>query len=217
MQRKFILKEPIEKGWSCDKKFCVTDGAGIECIFFNIFPASRPSSYCIEWSRRGTALSASSPSIHDDKIYTPSLHLPSSIGLHSANLICRAWGTASACEKMLLYGGKMQRKFILKEPIEKGWSCDKKFCVTDSGGIKYLLRITPEEKSTSRADMFRMQKAVEALGIPMCRPIEYGRCREGVYILSSWIDGEDADISQAEAVPQALQIKFAPTRFQTPA
>ncbi len=92
----------------------------------------------------------------------------------------------------------MQRKFILKEPIEKGWSCDKKFCVTDSGGIKYLLRITPEEKSASRAEMFRMQKAVEALGIPMCRPIEYGRCREGVYILSSWIDGEDAD----KAVPR---------------
>lgn len=92
----------------------------------------------------------------------------------------------------------MERKFILREPVEKGWSCDKKYCVTDENGDKYLLRITPEEKSASRPELFRMQKEVEALGVPMCRPIEYGRCGEGVYILSSWIEGEDAD----KAVPR---------------
>lgn len=87
----------------------------------------------------------------------------------------------------------MQRRFVSKEPIEKGWSRDKKYCVTDESGTKYLLRITTKEKSASRPDLFRMQKTVEALGVPMCRPIEFGSCDEGVYILSSWIDGEDAD------------------------
>lgn len=90
-----------------------------------------------------------------------------------------------------------QLKFISKEPIDRGWSCDKKYCVTAEDGTKYLLRITPEEKSVSRADMFRMQKEVAALGVPMCKPVEFGKCGEGVYILSSWIDGEDAD----KAVP----------------
>lgn len=85
-----------------------------------------------------------------------------------------------------------QFKFISKEPIDKGWSCDKKYCVTTADGTKYLLRITPEAKSASRWDMFRMQQEVAALGVPMCKSVEIGRCDEGVYILQSWINGKDA-------------------------
>lgn len=84
-------------------------------------------------------------------------------------------------------------KFVAKEPINKGWSCDKKYCITTAEGEKYLLRITPREKSASRADMFRMQQEVAALGIPMCKPIEFGDCEEGIYSIQSWIDGEDAE------------------------
>ena len=58
---------------------------------------------------------------------------------------------------------------------------------------KYLLRITPFDKSASRDEMFRMQQQVAALGIPMCRPVEIGTCEEGVYILQTWIDGDDAE------------------------
>jgi aminoglycoside phosphotransferase (APT) family kinase protein len=29
------------------------------------------------------------------------------------------------------------------EPINKGWSEDKKYCVTKTNGTKYLLRVTP--------------------------------------------------------------------------
>lgn len=83
-------------------------------------------------------------------------------------------------------------EFINKEPIDKGWSCDRKYCITTADGTKYLLRITPKEKSASRADMFRMQKAVAALEVPMCKPVELGLCDEGVYIVQTWIDGSDA-------------------------
>ena len=83
--------------------------------------------------------------------------------------------------------------FISKEPINKGWSCDKKYCVTASDGTKYLLRITPFEKSANREDMYRMQKEVASLGVPMCKPVELGKCEEGVYTLQTWIDGEDAE------------------------
>ena len=64
--------------------------------------------------------------------------------------------------------------FIKKEPISKGWSCDQKFCVTAQDNTKYLLRITPFEKSAERSDMFRMQQKVASLDIPMCRPVEMG-------------------------------------------
>ena len=85
-----------------------------------------------------------------------------------------------------------QLRFISKELINKGWSGDKKFCVTTVQGNKYLLRITPERKSSKHLDMFRMQKQVAALGIPMCRPVEFGKCDEGVYTVQTWVDGKDA-------------------------
>lgn len=85
------------------------------------------------------------------------------------------------------------RTFVKKEPIHKGWSCDSKYCVIDECGERYLLRITPFEKSASRENMFRMQQAVAALNVPMCRPVEMGSCDEGVYILQTWIDGQDAE------------------------
>ncbi|MCI9449698.1 MAG: phosphotransferase [Clostridiales bacterium] len=83
--------------------------------------------------------------------------------------------------------------FISKEQIRKGWSCDTKYCAVAADGTKYLLRVTPESKSASRADMFRMQHKAASLGIPMCRPIELGKCDDGVYTIMTWIDGVDAE------------------------
>ena len=84
-------------------------------------------------------------------------------------------------------------EIVSKTPVDKGWSCDQKYCVTAADGTKYLLRVTPPEKAASRPDCFRMQKAVAALGVPMCLPVECGECPEGFYILQSWIDGFDAE------------------------
>lgn len=85
------------------------------------------------------------------------------------------------------------QRFITKESITQGWSCDKKFSVTTADGVPYLLRITPNEKSTHRREMFKMQLQATALGVPMCQPVEFGRCDEGVYTLQTWIDGHDAE------------------------
>lgn len=41
--------------------------------------------------------------------------------------------------------------------------------------------------------MFRMQQKVEALGVSMCKPIEFGRCDEGVYTVQTWVNGKDAE------------------------
>jgi len=83
--------------------------------------------------------------------------------------------------------------FVTKFPIKKGWSGDSKFHVTTEDGEKYLLRVTPREKSEKRYDMFRLQERVAFLGVPMCRPVEIGECEEGVYVVQSWIDGVDAE------------------------
>lgn len=80
-----------------------------------------------------------------------------------------------------------------REPVDKGWSGDKKYCVTTENGDKYLLRITtPEKAGHFRLCYLRMEE-VATLGVPMCLPIEFGECSEGTYAICSWIDGEDAE------------------------
>lgn len=98
-------------------------------------------------------------------------------------------------------------EFIAKVPIDKGWSCDKKYRVTAADGTSYLLRVTQGEKAASRAEGFRMQRQVAALGVPMCLPVEYGACDGGVYILQSWIEGRDAE-EAVPALPKAEQYSY---------
>ena len=83
--------------------------------------------------------------------------------------------------------------FVTKEPINKGWSKDKKNCVTDENGTRYLLRVSDKAEHDKKQSEFNMMKQVSALGVPMCQPIEFGVCDEGVYSIQSWIDGEDAE------------------------
>lgn len=83
-------------------------------------------------------------------------------------------------------------EYILKEPITKGWSGDKKYCVTTADGTKYLLRVSPAEQYDRKKSEFKMMQRVAALGVPMCQPVKFGTCDEGVYSLQSWIDGTDA-------------------------
>jgi len=83
--------------------------------------------------------------------------------------------------------------FITKTEIKKGWSGDKKYCVTDADGKKYLFRVSPIEQYDRKKAEFEMMKQVAVLGVPMCVPFEFGTCDEGVYSLQSWIDGTDAE------------------------
>lgn len=81
--------------------------------------------------------------------------------------------------------------FATVEKIEKGWSHEQKYKVTDKNGQYFLLRITPIEQYEQKKVEFENMQRVSELGIPMCQPIEFGTCDEGVYSLQSWIDGRD--------------------------
>lgn len=85
------------------------------------------------------------------------------------------------------------RHFIEKELIEKGWSGDLKYCVVDEEGHRYLLRVSSAERRDRVKRTFERMQKVGELGIPMCESIEWGECDEGVYVLQTWIDGEDAE------------------------
>lgn len=94
------------------------------------------------------------------------------------------------------------------DPIDKGWSSDKKYRITAANGTKYLLRVTPEDKPKSgsgpsfggqgmqnakQVNLFHIQQKVTALGVPMSRPIACGRCKDGFYSIQTWIEGSDAE------------------------
>lgn len=80
-----------------------------------------------------------------------------------------------------------------RELIDKGWSGDKKYCAVSENGERYLLRITKPEKEAHFHLGYRYMEETAKLGIPMCLPVESGRCPEGIYAIHSWVDGEDAE------------------------
>ena len=104
---------------------------------------------------------------------------------------------------MIEKDGSMKR-FVSRRVIRKGWSTDRKLCVTDGDGIKYLMRLSAEDTHAAKEREFRMMQRVAALGIPMCKPLEFGVCEEGVYSLQEWIEGEDLEAVIA-AMPEDRQ------------
>ncbi len=94
-----------------------------------------------------------------------------------------------------------------RTPVEKGWSGDRKFCITVPDGHTYLLRVSPMERFHKKKQEFLNMQEVAALGIPMCLPIEFGTCEEGVYSIQSWISGVDAE-SLVETLPSDKQYSY---------
>lgn len=88
---------------------------------------------------------------------------------------------------------KLFDKIVSKTVLEKGWSTDKKYCAKDQDGGKYLLRISPIEQYGRKKSEFDLMNQVAELGVPMCVPLEFGTCDEGVYSIQSWINGVDAE------------------------
>lgn len=86
-----------------------------------------------------------------------------------------------------------QENWILKEPIEKGWTVDRKYYVTAADGQRYLLRVAPEARRERCIRMFQMQQKVAELDISMCKPLALWDSAEGVNVLQTWVDGEDAE------------------------
>jgi len=85
------------------------------------------------------------------------------------------------------------REFASRTPIEKGWSEDKKYCVTDAAGARYLLRVSPAARYETRKALYAILQEVSATGIPMSHPLDIWMSGEGVCMLYSWIDGEDLE------------------------
>ena len=89
------------------------------------------------------------------------------------------------------------------EPVAKGWSSDRKYRICLDSGETLLLRLSDVSRLESKRKEFEIIRKYAALGFPMSRPIEFGVRDDQVYMLLSWVDGEDLEtvlprLSEAE-------------------
>ena len=98
-------------------------------------------------------------------------------------------------------------EILSKELVNKGWSSDVKYCITNDKGEKYLMRISSIDQYDKKLNEFKYMQLVSNLGVKMCNPIEFGTCDEGVYSIQSWIDGNDAE-SEANNFSDSEQYSY---------
>ena len=91
---------------------------------------------------------------------------------------------------------------VNKSPIVKGWSGDQKYCAVTADGTKYLLRVSSIDRLERKRREYEKMREVSQLDIPMCLPVEFGICDEGVYSIQSWIDGVDAEDAMMAMRPE---------------
>lgn len=80
------------------------------------------------------------------------------------------------------------------EPVNKGWSTDRKFYIETKDDRKLLLRVAEISEYDRRKAEYDMLQQVADLNIPMSQPVDFGICDGGksVYTLLTWCEGEDA-------------------------
>jgi len=84
-------------------------------------------------------------------------------------------------------------KWKIIEPINKGWSDDKKYHIVTDEGIQLLLRVSDISKYEIRKKDYETMKRLDEVDVLISRPIDFGVCNDGkhVYFLLTWLEGVD--------------------------
>ena len=96
-------------------------------------------------------------------------------------------------------------KFV--EPVNKGWSSDRKYRVAGEDGVVRLLRLADPARYEEKRKEYEIIQKYARLGFPMSQPLDFGLCGEGVYMLLSWVEGEDLE-SVLPTLPEAEQYRL---------
>ena len=86
------------------------------------------------------------------------------------------------------------------EPVNKGWSSDKKYHIKTMSGEQLLLRVSPIEEYEAKKKEYEIIKKYSKLGFSMSMPKEFGTCNDNknVYMILSWIEGCDLESALPE-------------------
>lgn len=96
--------------------------------------------------------------------------------------------------------------FVNIELVDKGLSNDKKYCIETADGKRLLLRISEISEHERKRDEFERMQRMDAAGIPLPHPVEFGICNNGknIYQLTAWCDGENLETTLL-TLPEAEQ------------
>ncbi|WP_371806235.1 aminoglycoside phosphotransferase family protein [Candidatus Lokiarchaeum ossiferum] len=88
-----------------------------------------------------------------------------------------------------------KNKWMKIHPISKGWSLDKKFYIENETGKSMLLRITDASLHHSKQQEYENMNILSKLSLRLPYPLDFGKSNDNthVYLLYSWIEGEDAE------------------------
>ncbi len=81
------------------------------------------------------------------------------------------------------------------EPVDKGWSSDRKYRIKTVDGRYLLLRLSDIGQYHEKKKEYEIIEKYSRLGFPMSMPLEFGTCSEykKVYILLTWVEGCDLE------------------------
>lgn len=95
-------------------------------------------------------------------------------------------------------------EFAKLEPVEYGWSGDKKYHAWDADGKEYFLRVCAPEKEDLLRKAQELQQGALDLGLPVTAPRGLERREDGVYAWEEWLLGQMLD-SVLPSLPQEKQ------------
>ena len=93
------------------------------------------------------------------------------------------------------------------EPVRKGWSRDQKYRVRTMDGGDCLLRLAEAAAFDAKKKEYEILQKYAALGFPMSQPLDFGLCADGVYMLLSWVEGEDLE-TVLPTLPETAQYRL---------
>ena len=100
----------------------------------------------------------------------------------------------------MFWGIKSSINWASVEPIDKGWSTDKKYHIKTLSDEYLLLRLSNIEECDNKKKEFEIIEKYARLGFHMSMPKEFGVCNENrnTYMLLTWLEGRDLEA----ALPQ---------------
>ena len=104
---------------------------------------------------------------------------------------------------MMFLGIQSSINWASVEPIDKGWSSDKKYHIRTQEDEHLLLRISSIDEYDIKKKEFEIIEKYSKLGFQMSMPKEFGVCNENqnTYMLLTWLEGCDLET----ALPQLTE------------
>lgn len=87
------------------------------------------------------------------------------------------------------------KDFLTIVPVERGFSTDRKYCITTTEGTHLLLRLSDASLYEKKLAEFEAVRVGFEMGMPMPEAIDFGLCDDNTwnYTLLSWVEGRDME------------------------